>query len=105
MGLVTNGIDGGENLIPLLAEQQVMVAAVRAGGVPMEILGLNVEREHVGEQRGECAERSRTASAPRSVGLASRALPTHFCGSGSFVAALFLWASIWCGAGDGADAT
>jgi hypothetical protein len=58
-----NGIDGGENLIPLLVEQQVIVAEVRAGDVPIEILGLNVERAvSAPRDRGPHRHRGRSAS-------------------------------------------
>ena len=39
-----------ENLIAMLVEQEMIVAKMRAGHVPMEILGLQVKRKHVGEQ-------------------------------------------------------
>ena len=35
----------GENLLGLLVEQQVIVAEMRAADVPMEILGLEIERK------------------------------------------------------------
>jgi hypothetical protein len=43
-------------LLGLLVEQKMVVAKVRATHVPMEVLGLYMERETVGEQR---VERSR----------------------------------------------
>ena len=42
-------IGHGEDLVGLLVQQQVVVAEVRAAHVPVEVLGLQVEREDVGE--------------------------------------------------------
>ena len=39
----------GEDLVGLLVEQQVVVAEMRAADVPVEILGLEVERKGVGQ--------------------------------------------------------
>jgi hypothetical protein len=39
-----------ENLFTLLVEQQVQVAETRTRHMPMEILGLQVKRERIGEQ-------------------------------------------------------
>src|SRR5262252_9210035 len=44
-----DGVGGRENLLALLVEEEMIVAEVRAGYVPMEILGLQVKRKHVGE--------------------------------------------------------
>jgi hypothetical protein len=38
-----------ENLVGLLIKEQMVITEVRAAHVPMEILGLHVEREHIGE--------------------------------------------------------
>src|SRR3981189_2970696 len=43
-------IGGGEDLLALLVEQQVVIAEMRTADVPMEILGLEVEREGVRQQ-------------------------------------------------------
>src|SRR5262245_56923047 len=43
-------IGGGEDLGRLLVEEQMVGAKMRAAHVPMEILGLDVEREGVGQQ-------------------------------------------------------
>jgi hypothetical protein len=43
-------VGGGENLLGLLVEQQMIVAEVRARHVPMEVLGLHVEGECIGQQ-------------------------------------------------------
>ena len=48
-------VGDGEDLVGLLVEEQVVVAEMRPAHVPMEILGLEVEREGVGEQRVERA--------------------------------------------------
>src|SRR5262245_45692084 len=48
-------VRGGEDLIALLVEQQMVVAEVRPGNMPMKILGLQVQREHVGQQPVERA--------------------------------------------------
>ena len=63
---VSDGTDGGstdlantlgdfirhcEELIAVIVEQQVVIAEVRSAHVPMEILGLEVEGEHIGKQR------------------------------------------------------
>ena len=44
-----------EDLLALLVEQQVVVAEVRPRHMPVEVLGLHVQCEHVGEQGGERA--------------------------------------------------
>src|SRR6516164_2486814 len=44
-----------ENLLALLVEEEMVIAEVRAGYVPMEILGLQVKRKHIGEQNIERA--------------------------------------------------
>jgi hypothetical protein len=49
-------VDAALQLVALLVEQQVVVAEVRAADVPMEVLGLHIERERVGH---ECVERGR----------------------------------------------
>jgi hypothetical protein len=38
-----------QNLLGLLVEQQVIVAEMRTAHVPMEILGLEVERKRIGQ--------------------------------------------------------
>jgi hypothetical protein len=43
-------VRGGEDLPALFVEEEMIVAEVRAGHMPMEILGLQIERKHVGEQ-------------------------------------------------------
>ena len=43
-------VGAGEDLRGLLVEQQVVVAEVRPADVPVEILGLEIEREGVGQQ-------------------------------------------------------
>ena len=50
--------------------QQVVAAEMRAADVPVEILGLHIERERVGQQRVE-RPKSPTASSDRSVGVSS----------------------------------
>src|SRR5215471_7596755 len=45
-----DGVGGRENLLALLVEEEMIVAEVGAGHMPMEILGLQVKRKHVGEQ-------------------------------------------------------
>ena len=42
-------VGDGENLLALLVEQQMIVAEMRAADMPMEVLGLEIERENVGE--------------------------------------------------------
>ena len=39
-----------KNLLALLVKQQVVIPEMRAGHVPVKVLGLEVERESVGEQ-------------------------------------------------------
>ena len=46
-----NGIGGRVDLVSLLVEQQVEITEMRAGHVPVEILGLHVDGEGVCEQR------------------------------------------------------
>ena len=48
-------VGDGEDLVGLLVEHQVVVAEMRPADMPMEILGLEIEREHIGEQRVERA--------------------------------------------------
>ena len=43
-------VGNGEDLVRLLVEQQVVIAEMRPGNVPVEVLRLQVEREDVGEQ-------------------------------------------------------
>jgi hypothetical protein len=45
-----HNVDGLENRIGMLVEQQVIVAEVRAGQVPVEVLGLDIEREGIGDE-------------------------------------------------------
>ena len=56
-GAFGHGVGHGEDLVGLLVEQEMEVAEVRPGHVPVEVLGLKVEREGVGEERGERAGR------------------------------------------------
>src|SRR4029077_1868771 len=50
-----DGVGGSEYLIALLVQQEVIVAEVRTRHVPVKILGLQVQREEIGEQLGESA--------------------------------------------------
>ena len=43
-------IGRGEDLVGMLVEKEVIVAKVRARHVPMKVLGLEIEREHVGKE-------------------------------------------------------
>ena len=43
-------IGDGEDLLGLLVEQQMVVAEMRPADVPVEVLGLEIEREGVGEE-------------------------------------------------------
>ena len=52
-GPLGQNIDAGSELVALLIEQEVVVAKMRAADVPMEILGLYVERKRVRDQRIE----------------------------------------------------
>jgi hypothetical protein len=45
-----NGVGHGEDLVRLLVQHQVVVAKVRPRHVPVEVLGLQVQREGVGQQ-------------------------------------------------------
>jgi len=54
-GALRNHVGGGEDLVTLLVQHQVVVAEVRAGQVPVEVLGLQVQREHVCQQRSQRA--------------------------------------------------
>src|SRR2546430_14069917 len=44
-------IDAGWELVALLVEQEVVVAEMRAADVPVEVLGLHIERKRVRDQR------------------------------------------------------
>jgi hypothetical protein len=48
-------VRGRQDLLGLLVEHLVVVAEVRPRHVPVEVLGLEIEREHVGQQRRERA--------------------------------------------------
>src|SRR5437762_4517948 len=80
----------GEKLIAVFVEKQVIIAKVRAAHVPMEILGFQVEREHVREngihgagnvlgrrtcEIGWCCQQS-IASLPK-LGSLCRTILTH----------------------------
>ena len=43
-------VGGGEDLLGLLVEQEMVVAEMRAADVPVEVLGLQIEGEGIGEQ-------------------------------------------------------
>ena len=43
-------VGGSENLVGLLVKQQMIVAEMWTGDVPMEVLGFQVQREHVRQQ-------------------------------------------------------
>src|SRR5947207_15333296 len=42
-----NGVRHGEKLVALVIEHQVIVAEIRTRHVPMEVLGLEIQREYV----------------------------------------------------------
>ena len=44
-------VGGGEDLVGLLVQQQVIVAEMRTGNVPVEVLRLDIKGEQVGAQR------------------------------------------------------
>src|ERR1700733_8854903 len=46
-----NGVRHRENLLALIVEHQMIVPEMRARHVPMEVLGFEIQRKHVGEQR------------------------------------------------------
>src|SRR5262249_27341676 len=46
-------IGGGENLLALLVQQEVIVAEMRSRHVPMKIFRLYIQGEHIGEERRE----------------------------------------------------
>src|SRR5689334_20128754 len=48
-------IDHREQLVSMLIEKEVVVTEVRATHVPVEVLGLDIDREHVGHQGVERA--------------------------------------------------
>src|SRR5687767_8164509 len=43
----------GEDLIALLIKQEMVIAEIRSAHVPMEILGLEIQSENIGQQRVE----------------------------------------------------
>ena len=70
----------GEDLIALLVEQQVVVAEMRPAHVPVEVLGLEVDGEGVGEQRVE-----RAGQIADGIGVVdARCLQRRFAALGSF---------------------
>jgi len=77
-------VGGLENLLALLVEEEMVVAEVGAGDMPMEILGLQVKRKEIGEQcvegagnvaSGLGAETGRRFKAARAMG--HRSLVVH----------------------------
>src|SRR5258707_14472171 len=48
-----NGVGRGQDLCRLLVEQQMVITEMRTRHVPMEVLGFEIDREHVGQQCGE----------------------------------------------------
>src|SRR5437773_4433579 len=48
---LSHDIDGRKNGIGLLVKEQVIVAEVRTGEVPVEILRLDIERERISDER------------------------------------------------------
>ena len=68
-GTLGNRIGGREDLLALFVQQQMVVAEMRTGHMPVEILGLEVESEHIGKQRGSAAEISVMALVGRSDGV------------------------------------
>src|SRR5271167_1281394 len=44
-----NRISHGEDLVGLFVQQQVVIAEVRSAQVPVEVLGLHIERKNVGQ--------------------------------------------------------
>jgi len=77
-------VGGGEDLVALLIQHQMVVAEVRAGYMPVKVLGLEIEREHVRQQRRQCARDVTDRIEARSVGVASGP-----CG------VLLLWLWLW----------
>src|SRR5471032_1664274 len=55
-GALCDRIRHGKDLARLLVEQQVIVAEMRPAHMPMEVLGLEIDREHI---RQKWAQRSR----------------------------------------------
>src|ERR1700681_2594528 len=47
---LSNGVRHRENLLALIVEHQVIVPEMRARHMPMEVLGFEIQREHVTEQ-------------------------------------------------------
>ncbi len=43
-------VGGGEDLLGLLIEQQMIVAKMRTAHMPVKVLGLHVQRERIGQQ-------------------------------------------------------
>jgi hypothetical protein len=101
-----NVIRGGEDLLALFVKQKVIVAKVRAGHVPMEVLGLQVEGEHVDQKHVECGGDVRDSTGLEVGGRVKRAYarsggsleahrskfpaeadPRHISGSKKFAAA------------------
>lgn len=66
-------VGDGEDLRALLVEQEVVVAEVEAGHVPMEVLRLHVEGEGIGEKAGESDGDVAAGVLPRSMGVCSGA--------------------------------
>ena len=73
-------IGHGEKLITLLIKQQMVIPKVRATHVPVEVLGLEAERERIGEQPVEGGSH-----------VASTALAQHRARAESFVNEGALW--------------
>ena len=72
-------VRSGEDLVGMLVEKEVIVAKMRPRHVPVKVLGLEVEREHVGK---ESIQRPRDV--PHCIGLevgrrVERCHPPRFC--------------------------
>src|SRR5258707_5638407 len=52
---LSNSIRHGENLVALIIEHQMIVPEMRAGHMPMEVLGFEVQRKHVREKQLQCS--------------------------------------------------
>src|SRR6266566_5177177 len=94
---LSHDIDGRKNRIGLLVEEQVIVAEVRTGEVPVEVLRLDIERERIGKERvdglgnGLCFLRRQVSHCRQLRGCGERLDVRFRCLSGCHALSLPLW--------------
>src|SRR5260370_2800499 len=78
-------INGRQQRLSLLVEQQVIVAEVRTGKMPVKVLRLNIERELIGNERvdglshGLCLPQRQVSDCCQRRGGGKRLYPSLHC--------------------------